>query len=67
MLEPRDLAAVAAVSGRDFLRGWIEGRSRFRQAATPGDIRPSWFDRRTLGRAASNAAVAFYLALDGDD
>jgi hypothetical protein len=54
--------------GREFARGWIEGRSRYQLATRTGaQLGRSWFDDRTTGRAASAAAVAFYRALAGED
>lgn len=47
---------------REFAAGWIEGHNRF-QRMTGDTIPASWFDRRTVGRAASQAAVAYHLAL----
>lgn len=64
-----NVAAVLRVAGlvegpREFAAGWIEGRNRFQRRA--GDTIPnSWFDRQTVGRAASQAAVAFYLERSG--
>lgn len=63
-----DLARLAPLieKPREFAAGWIEGRNRYsrRQAA---EIPRSWFDPRTIGRAASDAAVAYYLALYEDE
>lgn len=52
---------------RAFLAGWIEGRHRYQTAA--GDksiISGSVIPRGSIGYAASQAAVAFYSALDDD-
>ncbi len=62
---------LAAIGGhlagapRDFAAGWLEGRTRYRNAADKRQVGNSWFDPQTVGRAASQAAVAFYQALDG--
>ncbi len=64
---------LAAIGGqlagapRDFAAGWLDGRTRYRNAADKRRPANSWFDRGTLGYAASCAAVAFYQALDGYD
>lgn len=51
--------------GREFAAGWIEGRWRYGQ--DPHNPPPGWFPAKTRGRAASQAAVAFYRAMDGLD
>jgi hypothetical protein len=60
------LVGQAAAGPREFAAGWIEGRTRYRNARGR-QVLPSWFGPRTTGRAASQAAVAFYRSLDGQD
>lgn len=61
---------VAAIIGhlgttpRDFLGGWIEGRTRYMLAPNKDVISGSIFDAGTVRYAASQAAVAFHQALD---
>jgi hypothetical protein len=51
---------------RAFLAGWIEGRHRYQVAACKDVIAGSIIPRGSIGFAASQAAVAFYQALDED-
>ena len=63
----RDVFARIAHSPREFGAGWIEGRWRYNQAAGAAPFPPSWFEPGSVGRAASQAAIAFYLSRDGRD
>ena len=49
---------------REFAAGWIEGKTRYARGAGSRAYGPSWFDAGTVGRAASQAAIAFYVSLD---
>lgn len=63
------LSAVIGQLGtqpRAFLAGWIEGRHRYQVAASKDGIAGSVIERGSIGFAASQAAVAFYQALDAD-
>lgn len=51
---------------RAFLAGWVEGRHRYQTAPNKGVIPGSVIERGSIGFAASQAAVAFYEALDAD-
>lgn len=60
---------VAAIIGhlgntpRDFLGGWMEGRTRYMVASSKDVISGSIFERGTVRFAASQAAVAYHQAL----
>jgi hypothetical protein len=58
------LAGLLGVSAGDFIAGWIEGRTRYQLAPHKDVIAGSTLPPRSVGRAASQAAVAYYEALD---
>lgn len=60
----RGVIAQLVASPRDFLAGWMEGRHRFVLASCKDVIDASIFPRGSVHFAASQAAVAFYQALD---
>lgn len=67
MIPPRALALIAGATAGDWLAGWIEGRTRYHLAGAGRSLIPaSSFPARSNRRAASDAAVAYYLALNGD-
>lgn len=55
-----------ATSPRDFLGGWMEGRTRYMLAENKNVIEASAWPRGSIQFAASQAAVAFHQAL-GDE
>lgn len=66
-MNPRVVAAIIgglADKPREFLGGWIEGRTRYMLAPSKDVISASIFPRGSMHYAASQAAVAFHQALD---
>lgn len=61
------IVSSLAEQPREFGAGWIEGRWRYHQAAGSRAFPRSWFAPGTVGRAASQAAVAYYVSLDGGE
>jgi hypothetical protein len=58
------LAASIGISFREFALGWVEGRQRYQLARDKNVIGASGYPERSPARAASQAAVAYYQALN---
>lgn len=66
-MNPRVVRAIIgglADRPREFLAGWMEGRTRYMLAASKDVISATIFERGSMRYAASQAAVAFHQALD---
>jgi len=57
------LAAMAGVSAKAFAAGWAEGEMRAKAPGAPGVVPGSHFAKGSTSYAASDAAVAFRLAM----
>lgn len=55
-----------AAHPRVFLAGWVEGKHRYQGIGSPSVYPGSVFPVGSIGFAASEAALAFYRALDAD-
>lgn len=60
------LAAMAGVSAKAFAAGWAEGEMRAKANGAPEVVPGSHFAKGSVSFAASNAAVAFRLAVRGE-
>lgn len=64
-LKLKFLIGMAGINVREFSKGWYEGMGRAKFVAG-GDIIPaSGFARKSVAFAASQAAVAFSLGMEG--
>lgn len=62
MIPLRAMAAVLGVNAQEFAKGWWEGHHRTQAEGAPNIIPGSMFHAGSVAHAASQAAVAFYLA-----
>lgn len=59
------VASVFGINAKAFMVGWVEGHSRVSADGAPAIVPGSHFPAGSVEFAASQAAVAFYIAREG--